>query len=226
MKDGTVTIAIPLLNDEKHKNYFDALEYLGARGVQVDGACDPGDFDGLLLPGGGDLNPALYGAVKCAECGVPDDALDALQMAAMGAFVKARKPVLGICRGHQLINVYFGGTLIQHLPDCACHRKAAGSGDEVHAVHARKGTALERMYGCDFCTNSSHHQAIDRLGEGLEIVARSEDGVAEAVRHRTLPVCGVQWHPERMGFAHARRDTVDGAKMIQWFLDRCKEWEA
>lgn len=219
---SALDIAIPVKPGANVRNYLDALSRLGARGVPVHAACDPGDYGGLLLPGGWDADPALYGQANTGSLHV-DRALDDLQLHAMDAFVKAGRPVLGICRGHQMINVYFGGTLIQHLPESPAHSRDEGdAGDKVHPTRAKEGSFLYDLYGARFYTNSAHHQAVDRPGEGLQVVQWSGDGVVEGIVHRALPVWGVQWHPERMCFAHARADTVDGAKVIDMFLNECR----
>lgn len=219
---SALSIAIPVKPGANVRNYLDALARLGARGVLVHTACDPGEYGGLLLPGGWDADPALYGQANTESHHV-DRALDDLQLHATDAFVKAGRPVLGICRGHQMINVYFGGTLIQHLPESPAHSREEGAcDDKVHPTRARENSFLYRLYGAHFCTNSAHHQAVDCPGEGLEVVQWSGDGVVEGLVHRALPVWGVQWHPERMCFMHARTDTVDGAVVINMFLNECR----
>ena len=214
-------IAIPLPEGVRYANYFNALSHLGAEGVHMTAPEDTSSFDGLLLPGGGDIEPERYGQALAGSVEI-DPKLDDLQFTALDRFVKAGKPVLGICRGHQVINVYFGGTLIQHLPQSPVHRRDPGvPADKVHGVCVREGSWLEKLYGSEFQVNSSHHQAVDRPGEGLEIDACSLDGVAEALHHQTLPVLSVQWHPERMCFENARDDTVDGSLVISKFLSLC-----
>lgn len=209
----------------KYKNYFEALSALGAMGVAVDGNVEPSAFDGLLLPGGVDVNPICYHCANVA-CELIDDALDDRQMKALDAFVKAEKPVLGICRGHQMINVYFGGTLIQDLPQASAHSRRGCEGDKVHGTVAEPGSALFDLYGGAFPVNSSHHQGVETPGEGLRIIQWSDDGVVEGMAHETLPILAVQWHPERMCFQHARDDTVDGSVLMRWFIARCENVEA
>lgn len=105
-------------------------------------------FDGLLLPGGGDVAPERYGEPVDPLCGTPDPALDELQLTVLDWFVKNEKPVFGICRGIQVINVYFGGTLIQHVPDALHHMRTPGiPEDKVHLSHAESGSLLEKLYG-------------------------------------------------------------------------------
>lgn len=213
-------IALPVPDLARYANYADILSALGALPVAVGADVDAGAYDGLLLPGGGDIEPGRYGQADAA-CQYVDAALDAMQLAALDAFVKAEKPVLGICRGHQLVNVYFGGTLIQHLPQAAAHSRCGGSEDKVHDTAATPGSALHRLYGGAFRVNSSHHQGVDRLGTGLTVTQRSADGVVEGMAHARLPILCVQWHPERMCLAHARSDTVDGGAVVGYFLKRC-----
>lgn len=214
-------IAIPALPWANIGNYLRALEHLNARGVVVYGIRDVNDYDGLLLPGGWDADPALYGQPNTACEGV-NRALDDLQMHALDVFTTARKPVLGICRGLQMINVFFGGSLIQDLPTSARHDWDEGDNrDKAHMTRATPGCFLERLYGERFPTNSAHHQAVDRPGDGIVAVQWSDDGVVEGIVHTSLPVWGVQWHPERMCFENARADTVDGSKLIKMFLSEC-----
>lgn len=224
--DKELTIAIPLTGEwleDRYKNYFCALCDMDASGVLMRARIDPEEFDGLILPGGADINPARYGQANAGSQGVENE-LDALQFEALEAFVRAGKPVLGICRGHQLINVYFGGTLIQHLPQSPAHSKASvHDPDKAHLVTAEAGSLFADLYGERFPVNSAHHQGVDRLGEGLRITLRSDDGVVEGMEHETLPLFSVQWHPERMCFDHARPDTVDGSVVLARFLELCRE---
>ena len=215
-------IAIPIPPEDRYPNYFAALEALGAGGVKVSAASDPADFDGLLLPGGGDVHPALYHEEINGAADI-DPALDDLQWKVLDRFVKAGKPVFGICRGHQLINVYYGGTLIQDLPNGSVHDWDQGeTRDKAHDTYAEPGSWISRLYGDRFPTNSAHHEAVGRTGEGLIVDQRSEDGVAEAMHHRSDFVFSVQWHPERMCFRHRREDTVDGSIVLRWFLRQCE----
>ena len=221
MCNNNIRIAIPA-PEKDVPNYLDALRALGATPVLVNPDCDAAAFDGLLLPGGVDVDPLRYGCENTASHVDPD--LDAWQWKVLEKFVALSKPVFGICRGHQLINVYFGGTLIQHI-DCADrHAQDAGTHiDKVHATHADPGRFIAELYGTNFSTNSSHHQAVDRLGKGLCIVQRSAEGIAEAMYHVVLPVWSVQWHPERMCFAFRRDDTADGSIVLKWFLEKCAQ---
>ena len=212
-------IAIPIPPEDRYPNYFAALEALGAAGVKVSAESDPAEYDGLLLPGGGDVQPSLYGQEVLGSSDI-DPALDGLQWKVLDNFVKAGKPVFGICRGHQLINVALGGTMIQHLPTAKDHVHIAPDTDNVHFCEAAPDSWISGLYGTRFAVNSSHHQGVGRLGKGLRVSLTAEDGVVEAIEHESLPIWGVQFHPERMCFAHRREDTVDGSLLFRFFLEK------
>lgn len=217
-------IAIPALEGMKYDNYRAALSALDAEGVIVSADCDADDYAGLLLPGGVDVDPALYGQENRACMGV-NRALDDCQLAVLKRFVERGKPVFGICRGHQLINVFFGGTLIQHLPQSARHRRDEGVDvDKAHDTRIDNDSFLYYPYGARARVNSSHHQAVDRLGRGLRAIQWSDDGVIEGAQHESLPVYSVQWHPERMGFGEwPWPDGAGGAPVFAYFLRRCRD---
>ena len=172
---------------------------------------------GLLLPGGGDLDPALYGQANHGSH-PPDRERDRLELELLELFLRAGKPVLGICRGLQVINVFFGGTLLQ---DIRGHGQVDGH-DRLHRVTAAPGSLSARFYGPSFLVNSAHHQAADRLGAGLEATSRAEDGTVEALRHGTLPLWALQWHPERL-FPSVKAETVDGELVFEYFTAKCRE---
>lgn len=192
-----IKVALPFSDgDEKYINYGPALEKAGMEPVTVHSEEELTLLDALLLPGGVDINPSRYGQKNTASLGV-NDALDALQFAALDMYVWAGKPVLGICRGHQLINVFFGGTLFQDLATADAHRRQP-EGEQFHPVTMAGGSVLHELYGESFVVNSTHHQGVDIPGKGLAIIAHAEEGVVEGLAHTELPVLSVQWHPERM----------------------------
>lgn len=196
------------------KNYAAALRGVGLEPVI---GLDPGcahTCAGLVLPGGGDIDPALYGAENCGSKDI-DRPLDEAQLRVLDAFLREGKPVLGICKGCQLLNIRFGGGLIQHLAVSDTH--AWSEGDRVHLCRSFPGTVMEKLYGREYAVNSLHHQALAAIGEGFSVTSAAPDGTVESIEHETLPLLGVQWHPERMCFAKARPDTVDGAAVFAWF---------
>lgn len=201
-------------------NYFNVLRYLQAEPVNIYEGCSIADFDGLLLPGGGDIHPRLYGQSIDKSTGI-DEKLDQRQLKIMDHFVKEKKPILGICRGHQLINVYFSGDLIQDITTAKQHKRE-NDVDKAHDTFVKSGSWLEEIYGsAHLVTNSAHHQAVDHMGRGLKAVQHTEDGIIEAMEHETLPIWTVQWHPERMCFAYKREDTADGSEVLRYFLKKC-----
>lgn len=200
--------------------YIDALREAGAEPVAIEYPEVDLNYDGLLLSGGGDVDPAMYqeeinGSVRI------DRERDKAEFALLKAYIEAGKPVLGICRGHQLINVYFGGSLYQHLPEAQLHTNKTDS-YITHPVSAVDSSILAKLYGPSFVVNTSHHQAVCRLGEGLRATAYWEDRYVEAIEHETLPILGVQWHPEKMCAASKRTDTVDGMPLIAHFIQMCE----
>lgn len=162
-------------------------------------------LDGLLLSGGADVDPDLYGQVPHARLGEVDRARDLFEMALIQAARRVGLPILAICRGMQVANVTYGGTLVQ---DVATQIAGSMQHDQHtteltqtgHGVKLEPGTALHALAGANQVrVNSNHHQAVDRLAEGFRVTARAADGVVEAMEHVEAPFfqC-VQWHPERL----------------------------
>ncbi len=163
-------------------------------------------LDGLVLVGGGDVDPALYGADPHEFVYGVDAASDALEIALAKAALRAELPLLAICRGMQVLNVALGGTLDQHLtgrPGLIDHGQP-GAGKALHEVDVESGSLLAKTQGGATVIGkcwSYHHQAVDVLGEGLIVSGRSSDGVIEAVEfadaHDRGWMMAIQWHPER-----------------------------
>jgi putative glutamine amidotransferase len=171
---------------------------------------DPGDFrlrvgeySGLVLTGGGDIHPSLYGNPDTEHyCQGIDITRDELEFNMLEAALTFGLPILAICRGLQVLNVFLGGTLIPHIPALPGKLLHKDQQDVNHRISVNPDSQLFRIAGTgDEIVNSSHHQSIDKPGSGLLISAFSEDGIAEAVElgDHALRFCiGVQWHPERM----------------------------
>lgn len=200
-------------------NYLAAIAAAGGRGeARYLPSPAPGYYDGLLLAGGGDMEPTRFGQADLGSRDV-DPARDRAELALLDAFSAAGKPVLAVCRGHQVVNVWLGGGLVQDLPPPLTPFHGGGDGDRVHPVRAAAGTLLHRLYGPVFPVNSAHHQALGRLGRGLAATAWSEGGVVESVEQEGFPLISVQFHPERMAGVLSRPDTVDGGPIFRAFLD-------
>lgn len=214
---GVPSIGVVPLWDEHRESYwmlpgyFEGVERAGGLPFMLPMRDDAASieeiaarFDGFLFTGGHDVSPKLYGEEPLPECGKVIEARDRMEaMLFEEAALRMDKPVLGICRGLQAINVFLGGTLYQDLAlqvpqSDVCHRQMPPYDVPVHAVTLKQGGLLARLFDAEALqVNSHHHQAIRGLSPRLEALAHAPDGLVEAVR---LPegrfVVGVQWHPE------------------------------
>jgi gamma-glutamyl-gamma-aminobutyrate hydrolase PuuD len=195
-----VRVAIAFPNRPKPGPYEQALREVGIEPVPVwpESSSDWISTGGLVLTGGTDVNPVRYGQQAEKETQQPDDKRDDFEMMLLRrALFKTAIPVLAICRGMQLFNVFHGGTLTQHLPTSGAHQLKQKDA-VAHAVHVAAGTRLASILGAgEHEVNSRHHQAVDRAGDGLIVSAVAQDGVIEAVeRPNGRFAVAVQWHPE------------------------------
>ncbi len=221
MKKRKTRIAVSAQSYEFEK-YITALEAAGAKAEAFDPEKSAGYYDGLVLPGGGDVDPRLYGQSDKA-CQFVNPEMDALDASCLEMFAALGKPVLGICRGQQLINVAYGGNLIQDISSVVKHRNDEMGIEVYHPVEAVKPSFLTQLYGRRFTVNSTHHQAVLNLAPGFEILLSAEDGIVEAIQHQDLPIYGVQFHPERMCLGRNREECADGMKLLVWFVEKCTE---
>ena len=203
-----VVIAMPRMSTDPEptaaqSKYMESLARAGA-GMRWVELSDPEQAvqdaltcDGLLLPGGGDMDPKFYGQERIPACGEPNLLRDAAEPPLLRAFLAADKPVLGICRGIQVMNAVLGGDLYQDIKPFE-HLPHNDHWAKVHTVTVRRGTLLSRILGQDtVLVNSQHHQAVDRVAPGFTLAALSEDGIVEAIEKPDAGFClGVQWHPE------------------------------
>jgi len=200
--------ALTFREAHKAEAYADALRQAAIEPVLIspDAPRALAGLQGLLLSGGTDLNPARYGGTPHPGNETPDDARDDLETRLLNEALAADLPVLAICRGMQLFNVAHGGTLIQHLENSAVHVvRPEDPALAAHQILVEPGTRLAAILGAGaHAVNSRHHQAVDRVGAGLRVTARSTpDGVIEALeRGDRRFALAVQWHPEDQ----ARRD--------------------
>jgi len=180
--------------------YLRAIEEAGGLPVVLPPLGDPATYldrlDGVCLSGGPDLDPDAYGAAyRHPELGPTEPDLDAFELALARAADERGLPLLGICRGAQALNVAHGGTLHQHVPG---HRQTEPATATTHSVHVEPGSRLATVVGTAVLrVNSFHHQAVERLGRGLQAVAHAADGTIEAIEARGARfMVGVQWHVE------------------------------
>ena len=203
-----IVIAMPRMSTDPEptvaqSKYIESLARAGAgmRWVELNdpeqAVQDALTCDGLLLPGGGDMDPKFYGQARIPACGEPTLLRDAAEPLLLRAFLAADKPVLGICRGIQVMNAVLGGDLYQDIKPFE-HLPHNDHWAKVHTVTVRRGTLLSRILGQDtVLVNSQHHQAVDRVAPGFTLAALSEDGIVEAIEKPDARFClGVQWHPE------------------------------
>jgi putative glutamine amidotransferase len=184
---GSIPLLIPPIAED------DALTAIAAR------------LDGLLLSGGGDLDPTLYGEQRLPQCGPAEAERDLTELGLARRALAGKMPILGICRGHQLLNVALGGNLHQDiptaLPKALRHDQFTGPRDfRAHTIRINASSRLAEILATrTYAVNSLHHQALNRLGNGVRVLARAEDGIVEAIEVRGHPFAlGVQFHPEEL----------------------------
>lgn len=226
-------IGIPQMGQDLFRKYMkskyvQSLERAGAQARWIEledparAAAQLLACDGLLLPGGADVAPGLYGQTPSEQCGKPNTLRDTGEMKMLDAFLPTDKPVLCICRGVQLLNVFCGGTLHQDIKGSQkCrHSDFASRARGCHNVSILPQTHLDAIFGqAQLLVNSMHHQAVDQIGTGLTASAVSEDGFIEALELPRHPFCiGVQWHPEHMSKKVAAQQTL-----FDVFIHACKE---
>ena len=187
-------------------NYVNWLASAGIEGVPIVPSDPSIPFaDALFLTGGGDVDPKRYQAKPAPETDGVDADRDEMECRLVEQFIRAGKPIFGVCRGIQILNVALGGKLIQHVPSVLGksepHAQVGGK-DSVHSVSFTKGSKLAKALRGVATVNSSHHQAVDpeSVGRGLRVIAVSGQGIVEAVEGVDVgaPVLAVQWHPERL----------------------------
>lgn len=182
-------------------------------------------LDGILLTGNNsDMDPACYRASRIPQCGASQPLRDKTDFLLLEIAFQRRIPLLAICFGIQSLNVFCGGSLIQDIPESIgveiAHNRRESGNPASHTINIFQGSILEQIAGeADVVVNSTHHQAIERIGNNLDVIARAPDGVIESVvySNRDHWILGVQWHPEKSfnsdGFSR---------RLFEHFLARCR----
>lgn len=222
-----ITIAMPRMGNRPMRIYMKSkyvfsLARAGARVRWIPWEDTPENrarllsCDGLLMPGGVDIEPSRYGQKTDPQCGKIDLARDKAEWWMLDAFLPTSKPVLGICRGCQVLNVYLGGTLHQHIPG---HSDFKNRSKGTHTVTVAPGSLLASLTKAETLTvNSMHHQAADTVAPCLRATAVSEDGIPEAVEMPGHPFfLALQWHPE-----HLSKHRPDQQALFDAFVGACK----
>jgi putative glutamine amidotransferase len=212
-------VLVPYRHPKKVRPYLEALRSVGidAHAHSVESPVTLDGFDGLVLMGGTDVNPARYGESPAPETDAPDEERDEVEFSAAADALERDLPLLAICRGMQLLNVLSKGTLIQHLGSIHHDPDLTDPSEPAHEVEVLEGSLLRRSVEASrLRVNSRHHQAVSTLGAGLRVSARDAAfGTVEAIEGQgNRFVLGVQWHPEDQ----ASRDSLQ-KKLFQSFAD-------
>ena len=221
---------IAIAHCRRMTDYLESVKRAGATVLEVSAADDAGTVvgrvDGVVLTGGSDVAPDLYGAVPHAAYVAAEPGRDSFEIALARAAIAAGLPIFAICRGMQVLNVALGGDLVQDIPSevngALNHDVREPRFAIAHEVWASKGSRLatlmqDKLEDAESCpVNSRHHQAVRHLGRGLEVVATAPDGVIEAVEGPGPFCLGVQWHPENFWRTGEFRPLFEG------FVDACR----
>ena len=225
--DGIYREGSPLRWMACPKSYPDAIAEAGGLPLLCSENC-PEEMadacDALLLIGGDDLSPVLYGEDVLNETVKVNALRDSFEMKLATSFLKRKKPIMAICRGFQIINVLLGGDLYQDLvaQKGLCHFDP----QLRHPIHACEGSILAKLFGTEFNVNSTHHQAVRKLGRGLKATAFSSEGIIEAYEHESGLILGTQFHPERLTGPYWDDRTPNMAPYFAYFIQLvCNESE-
>lgn len=225
-------------NSKLAENYYKSVVAVGGVPVIIPVTDDlatieaiVGRLDGILLSGGGDMHPRYYNEEPIPENGTPDELRDRYDVALIKSAVEYQLPVLGICRGMQVINTVFGGSLYQDINvQYADKKPMCHSQNEERSVTTQTASVVtdSLLYSIVSCNtlpiNSIHHQAVKRIADGFRAVAFADDGICEAIESLYYPILGVQWHPEHLSGADAVGEHYDNPhrKIFGWLVDEAK----
>ena len=225
-------------NSKLAENYYKSVVAVGGVPVIIPVTDDlatieaiVGRLDGILLSGGGDMHPRYYNEEPIPENGTPDELRDRYDVSLIKSAVEYQLPVLGICRGMQVINTVFGGSLYQDINvQYADKKPMCHSQNEERSVTTQTASVVtdSLLYSIVSCNtlpiNSIHHQAVKRIADGFRAVAFADDGICEAIESLYYPILGVQWHPEHLSEADAVGEHFDNPhrKIFGWLVDEAK----
>ena len=225
-------------NSKLAENYYKSVVAVGGVPVIIPVTDDlatieaiVGRLDGILLSGGGDMHPRYYNEDPIPENGTPDELRDRYDVALIKSAVEYQLPVLGICRGMQVINTVFGGSLYQDInvqyadKQPMCHSQNEERSVTTQTASVVTDSLLYSIVSCNTLPiNSIHHQAVKRIADGFRAVAFADDGICEAIESLYYPILGVQWHPEHLSEADAVGEHFDNPhrKIFGWLVDEAK----
>ena len=225
-------------NSKLAENYYKSVVAVGGVPVIIPVTDDlatieaiVGRLDGILLSGGGDMHPRYYNEEPIPENGTPDELRDRYDVALIKSAVEYQLPVLGICRGMQVINTVFGGSLYQDInvqyadKQPMCHSQNEERSVTTQTASVVADSLLYSIVSCNTLPiNSIHHQAVKRIADGFRAVAFADDGICEAIESLYYPILGVQWHPEHLSEADAAGEHFDNPhrKIFGWLVDEAK----
>ena len=210
------------------ENFVNAI--LKAGGVPILSAHGDADTyariaDGVMFTGGSDINPVHYGEKPYKEGLSYVDERDEMEIAICKSFYELKKPMLGVCRGIQTINVALGGTLVQDIPtmvELSAHKQSLFPDKSAHYVRSAEGSAMRKLFGEEFIVNTHHHQSVRDCAPGFRVTAVTDEGVIEAIEHESLPIIGTQWHPERM-IGEENFEMENMMPLFEYFVDLCRK---
>ena len=202
--------------------YEAAVEKAGGEALSFHCPDPEMDFDGLILAGGGDVDPSEFQEPNQGSTDI-DRPRDKVELYLVNRCIYENKPILGICRGHQVVNIALGGNIYQDMNErlVEMHAQSADGKSKIHPIKVGVMTMLDTLYGGEMVVNSSHHQAIHKFGQDLYRTAWDENGVVEAMQHGSLPIWTVQFHPEQVT---EEDGAADGQKIFDFFLEQCRKY--
>lgn len=210
------------------ENFVNAI--LKAGGVPILSAHGDADTyariaDGVMFTGGSDINPIHYGEKPYKEGCTYVDERDEMELAICKSFYELKKPMLGVCRGIQTINVALGGTIVQDIPtmiERSAHKQSLFPDKPAHYVKSTEGSAMRKLFGEEFIVNTHHHQSVKDCAPGFRATAVTDEGVIEAIEHESLPIIGTQWHPERM-IGEENFEMENMMPLFEYFVELCRK---